>query len=98
MSNTAVALLKSCSKDIGREVAIMLLSIEPKTKNLIIQANVPPSLVSNGLKANEWINQSIPGGKCGSPKSDVAQGKSPNTENLQETADACLAWANHKLI
>jgi hypothetical protein len=60
MSNTVVSLLKS-TKEIGRDVAIMLLSIDNKSKNLIIQANLPPSIVSKGLKANEWINLSIPG-------------------------------------
>jgi len=97
MSNTTVSLLKDCKTEVGREIAIMLLSVEPKSKNLIIQANVPPSLVEKGLKANEWINSSIPGGKCGSPKADIAQGKSAQTEDLESVAKSAMEWAQKKL-
>jgi hypothetical protein len=100
MSQTAVSLIKLCKESLSRDVAVMLLSVDPKTKSLIVQSNVPPTIVTRGLMANEWINQSIPGAKCGSPKTDVAQGKSqPNyTQNLEEVAAGALSWANNKLI
>jgi len=101
MSSTAVSLIKLCKDTLTRDVAVMLLSIDAKTKSLVVQANVPPSIVSKGLMANEWINQSIPGAKCGSPKTDVAQGKStqPNyTHNLDEVAAGALTWANNKIV
>jgi len=100
MSQTAVSLIKLCKDSLTRDVAVMLLSVDPKTKSLIVQANVPTTIVTRGLMANEWINQSIPGAKCGSPKTDVAQGKSqPNyPNNLDEVAAGALTWANNKLI
>jgi len=96
LSDTAVALLEKCEKEIGRDIAIMFLSIEPKSNNLIIQANVPSSLVSKGLKASEWVKESIPGAKCG-PKADVAQGKRTNSENIENLVQNSLNWANTKL-
>jgi len=100
MSQTALALIKLCKESLSRDVAVMLISVDPKTKALIVQANVSPAIVNKGLKANEWINQSIPGAKCGSPKTDVAQGKSqPNySHNLEEVANGALTWANNKLV
>lgn len=96
MNDSAVALIEKCKKELERDVAVMFLSVDPKSKNLIIQVNVPPSLVSKGLKASEWISQSIPGGKCG-PKPDIAQGKSPNSENLETIVQNSISWANTKL-
>jgi alanyl-tRNA synthetase len=100
MSQTAVSLIKLCKDSLTRDVAVMLLSIDAKTKSLIVQVNVPKTIVERGLLANDWINQSIPGAKCGSPKTDVAQGKSqPNyPNNLEEVAAGALTWANNKLI
>lgn len=95
LSTTAVSLMKSV-KDLGREVAILLLSIEPKNKNLIIQANVSAGLIANGLKANDWINSAIPGAKCGSPKTDVAQGKVTASYDgvSDQIVNDAIAWAN----
>jgi alanyl-tRNA synthetase len=100
MSQTAVSLIKLCKDSLTRDVAVMLLSIDAKTKSLMVQVNVPKTIVERGLLANDWINQSIPGAKCGSPKTDVAQGKSqPNyPNNLEEVAAGALTWANNKLI
>jgi len=97
MSNMAVAILKESKQELNRDVAVMLLSVDHKSKMLIIQANVSPSLVSKGLHANNWINQSIEGGKCGSPKQDMAQGKSTKTENLDTLVASAMAWAKNIL-
>lgn len=97
MSKAAVALLKTCTDELKRDVAVLLLSVDPKSKQLIIQANVSAELIKKGLKGNEWINQSIPGGKCGSPKADVAQGKSPIVDNLEASVTSSLNWAIEKL-
>jgi len=96
MSQTAVSLIKLCKDGLNRDVAVMLLSIDPKSKALIVQANVPDSLVKKGLVASDWI-KNIPGAKCG-PKPDIAQGKTTSAiDDVEKVAADSLSWANSKL-
>jgi hypothetical protein len=57
LNDTAVSLVTACQKQLERDVAVMLLSVDEKKGAVVIVGNVPPSLVQKGLKANAWVNE-----------------------------------------
>lgn len=76
--------------------AIMLFSADDQ--RLICSSTVPPSLLSTGLRADEWIkqvNQTI-GGKGGG-KADTAQASGTNVTNIQAALHLAREFAQLKL-
>jgi len=74
LSDTAAEIVAACKKELSRDVAVLLFTVDPKKKQLILLSNVPDSF-HNKLKGNDWVSgvASKFGGKGGG-KPSVAQG------------------------
>jgi len=100
LADTGVEIITNAKKELGRDVAVILFSNDPKTKKIYVSATVPEALVAKGLKANEWTAEvcSALGGKGGgSPKGDVAQGNGPNVDSLPAAVEKAKLFATGKL-
>jgi alanyl-tRNA synthetase len=100
LADTGVDIINQAKSELGRDVAVILFSNDPKTKKIYVSASVPESLIAKGLKANEWTAEvcAALGGKGGgSPKGDVAQGNGPNVDALPVAVEKAKAFAQGKL-
>lgn len=96
LSDTAVALVASCKKQLDRDIGVMLLSVDDKKGVVVIVGNVPAPLIAKGLKAPAWVNESavVLGGKGGGrPQGDVGQGRGTNVGALEEAIAKGLEYA-----
>jgi len=102
LSDTAAAVVEDAKKTLSRDVAVFLASKDASSKKpkTLLVANVPPALISRGLKANEWVSAvaSGLGGKGGgAPTGNVAQGNILDPNVAETAVESARVYASSKL-
>jgi len=102
LSDTAASAVDEAKKNLGRDIAVFLVSKDAASKKpkTLFVGHVSPGLIARGLKANEWVSAvaSGLGGKGGgSPKGDVAQGNVPDPAVAETSVQKAKEYALSKL-
>ncbi|XP_065828762.1 alanine--tRNA ligase, cytoplasmic-like isoform X2 [Oscarella lobularis] len=85
-------------KKAAPNTAVLLFSVDSADGKVLCQSQVPQSLVSRGLKANEWVESiaQLLGGRVGG-RETTAQGSGSNVGAVDEAVEVARKFASSKL-